>query len=153
MPRNGVGGHRSHRPRTGIFDHLFKGSRSFNFLTKDVNIFHGYVPCHWDERWEYLILHEKSGRFGQLQGVLKFERSPAWIEQDERRRKKKQGMDESSTVLEVAVNKTKLSVLKNSLTLTEELWLMIAIISPFSLRTPRDSSSAVAARTTRVRNS
>ena len=40
-------------PRTSIFDHLLKGSKSFNFLIKDVIIFHSYVLCHWDERWSF----------------------------------------------------------------------------------------------------
>ena len=91
-----VRGDRSHRPRTTIFDHLLKGSKSFKFLNKDVYILQGYVLCYWDECWEN---SEKSGRFDQFQGVPEFERCSAWIKQEEWGRKKKQGMDESSIVV------------------------------------------------------
>ena len=93
-----------------------------------------------------MILHDHPSGFGQLQGILEFGGCPARIEQNERRSEKKQGMDKCSTVLEIRVN-SKISLLRNlSLNLTEELWLMIAIISAFSAL--KDLSSAVAPRTT-----
>ena len=89
----------------------------------------------------------------QLQGILDFVGCSARIKQSERLCQIKQGVNECSTVLEGTVNKTPST--EESSSLTEELSLIIAIISPFSLPASGDPSdpSVVAARRARVRNS
>ena len=106
IPRSRVGRFRNHRPRTRIFDHLIKTFQPINFLAKNINSIHAYFFCHWYKLWNQLILHEQSGWFSQLQGILEFEGCPDCIKQSERLCKIKQGMNENSTVFETTVNKT-----------------------------------------------
>ena len=53
-----------------------------------------------------MILHEQSSWFSQLHGISEFEGCPGRIKQSKRRRKKKQGMNKYSIVLEISVSKT-----------------------------------------------